>query len=117
MRRTIVGIAFAACLAGGAVRAADVVEFADGRYLEVQSHSVLGDFIRLEVRTGSYLVFPATQVDEIRRERLVVYSQNGGAESGTTTPPLEPGAEKATSTETAGLQREPAASGPAALGG
>ena len=73
MRRTFAGFVFAVCLAGGSTRAAEVVEFADGRYLEVRSHTVLGDYIRLEVPSGSYLVFPVARVDEIRHERRLVY--------------------------------------------
>jgi len=60
-------------LGSGAALAADVVEFSDGRYLEVRSHSVEGDAIRLEVDRGSFMVIPADSVDTIRREREIVY--------------------------------------------
>jgi hypothetical protein len=53
--------------------AAEVVEFADGRYLEVRSHAVEGEYLRLTVDDGSFLIFPAYQVDTIREDWQVVY--------------------------------------------
>ena len=117
MRRTIAGIALAACLAGGAARAADVVEFADGRYLEVQSHSVLGDYIRLEVRPGSFLVFPADRVDEIRRERLLVYRQPAAAKSDAETAPLALGEAEVLPPDPGGPPQARASVAPDSVGG
>jgi hypothetical protein len=52
----------------------DVVEFTDGRYLEVRSYTVQGDLIRLDVDHGSFIVIPVASVDEIRRNREIVFS-------------------------------------------
>lgn len=56
-----------------AVRAAEVVEFVDGRYLEIRSHRVSGPLIRLDVAQDSFLVVPQSCVDAIRRDRQVVF--------------------------------------------
>ena len=76
MRRILPGLVlFAAMFAlSAAVEAREVVEFADGRYLEIRSYVVQGDLIRLNVAPGSFMVIPVVGIDEIRRDRDVVFS-------------------------------------------
>lgn len=57
--------------------AGEVVEFTDGRYLEVESHQVIDDAMRLNVSGSSYLVFPLSQVDRIERGGREVFRQPG----------------------------------------
>jgi hypothetical protein len=58
------------------VEAREVVEFTDGRYLEIRSYRVEGDLIRLDVDRGSFMIIPVASIDEIRRDRDVVFSSN-----------------------------------------
>jgi hypothetical protein len=76
MRRILPGLVLLAalCLLPAIVEAREVVEFADGRYLEIRSYAVQGDLIRLDVDRGSFMVIPVGSVDEIRRDRDVVFS-------------------------------------------
>lgn len=76
MRRILPGLVlFAAlCVLPASVEAGEVVEFADGRYLEIRSYVVQGDLIRLDVDRGSFMVIPVVSIDEIRRDRDVVFS-------------------------------------------
>ena len=78
MRRTLPGLVLlaAVCVWPAAAEAREVVEFADGRYLEIRSYVVHGDLIRLDVDRGSFMVIPVASIDEIRRDRDVVFSSN-----------------------------------------
>jgi hypothetical protein len=78
MRRILPGLVlFAAlCVLPSSVEAGEVVEFSDGRYLEIRSYVVQGDLIRLDVAPESFMVIPVVSVDEIRRDRDVVFSSN-----------------------------------------
>jgi len=78
MRRILPGLVlFAAlCVLPSSVEAGEVVEFSDGRYLEIRSYAVQGDLIRLDVDRRSFMVIPVVSVDEIRRDREVVFSSN-----------------------------------------
>jgi hypothetical protein len=67
----------AVCAWPATVEAREVVEFTDGRYLEIRSYVVQGDLIRLDVDRGSFLVIPVASVDEIRRDWDVVFSRRG----------------------------------------
>jgi hypothetical protein len=64
----------ALCVLPATVEAREVVEFSDGRYLEIRSYVVQGDLIRLDVGRASFMVIPVQSVDEIRRDRNVVFS-------------------------------------------
>jgi hypothetical protein len=77
MRRTLPGLVLlaAVCVWPAAAEAREVVEFADGRYLEIRSYVVRGDLIRLDVATGSFMVIPVASVDEIKRDRDLVFSR------------------------------------------
>jgi len=87
MRRILPGLVLlaAVCVWPAAVEAREVVEFVDGRYLEIRSYVVQGDFIRLDVDRGSFMVIPVASVDEIRRDWDVVFSQNRALLGGTRT--------------------------------
>ena len=76
MRRFLPGLVLIAalCVLPATVEAREVVEFSDGRYLEISSYVVNGDLIRLDVGRGSFMVIPVLSVDEIRRDRDVVFS-------------------------------------------
>jgi len=54
--------------------AGDVVEFADGRYLEIQRHELHGESVRLELQSGAWLEIPASQIDSIERRGRVIYA-------------------------------------------
>ena len=75
MRRTLPGLVLlaAVCLWPAAIEAREVVEFTDGRYLEIRSYVVQGDLIRIDVATGSFMVIPVASVDEIKRDRDLVF--------------------------------------------
>jgi len=77
MRRTLPGLVLlaAVCVWPAMAEAREVVEFADGRYLEIRSYVVRGDLIRLDVATGSFMVIPVASVDEIKRDRDLVFSR------------------------------------------
>ena len=77
MRRILPGLVLlaAVCIGAAPVEAREVVEFVDGRYLEIRSYVAQGDLIRLDVDRDSFMVIPVANVDEIRRDRDVVFSQ------------------------------------------
>jgi hypothetical protein len=77
MHRIVFGCLLFAAVVGfvPAVAAKEVVEFTDGRYLEIRSYTVRGDTIRLDVDRGSFLVIPLDSVDEIRRDWNLVFSR------------------------------------------
>lgn len=87
MRRILPGLVLFAALSvlPSAVEAGEVVEFSDGRYLEIRSYVVQGDLIRLDVDLGSFMVIPVVSVDEIRRDRDVVFSSNRAVPPGAQT--------------------------------
>ena len=76
MRHVLAGLVLSilVCAAPAPAEAREVVEFVDGRYLEIRSYTVQGDLIRLDVGRGSFLVIPVASVDEIRRDWLIVFS-------------------------------------------
>ena len=78
MRRILPGLVLLSvvCVVPAIVEAKEVVEFTDGRYLEIRSYRVEGDLIRLDVDRGSFMVIPVASIDEIRRDRDVVFSSN-----------------------------------------
>ena len=59
-------VLLAVLLATGA-SAGELVRFVDGRYLEIDSHVVQGEAIRLTVESGGVLVFAADRVEWIER--------------------------------------------------
>lgn len=80
MRRILLGLVLlsAVCVMPATVDAREVVEFSDGRYLEIRSYVVQGDLIRLDVGRGSFMVIPVASIDEIRRDRDVVFDSIRG---------------------------------------
>jgi hypothetical protein len=71
--------------------AGELVRFVDGRYLEIESHAVHGQAIRLTVGSGGVLVFAADRVEWIERGGQRVLGE-GPAETaaGRTRPAGEP---------------------------
>jgi len=82
MRRVLSAIVLLAVVCGwtAASHASEVVEFADGRFLEVQSHLDEGYYIRLVVDRDSFMIIPASKIDEIRQNQRVVYSYDADQE-------------------------------------
>ena len=78
MRRILPGLVLLSvvCLVPATAEAREVVEFNDGRYLEIRSYRVEGDLIRLDVDRGSFMVIPVASIDEIRRDRDLIFSSN-----------------------------------------
>ena len=93
MRRILPGLLLlaAVCICHAPVEAREVVEFADGRYLEIRSYVVHGDLIRIDVDRGSFMVIPVASVDEIRRDREVVFTHERGGLPGARTASSTPG--------------------------
>lgn len=76
MRTTILSsLALVFLAAVHPVDAKTVVEFTDGRYLEVHAHEVLEHWVRLEVRQGSTMVIPARRIEVIELDDREVYRQ------------------------------------------
>ena len=75
MRRNVLlfSLALAGLLAIPASGAKTVVEFTDGRYLEVRAHEVLESWVRLEVERGSMMYVPTRRVEMIQRDEREVY--------------------------------------------
>lgn len=75
MRRVLLGLALLAVVCGwpAASYADEVVEFTDGRYLQVRSHADEGYYVRLVVGRDSLIIIPANRIDAIRRDQQVVY--------------------------------------------
>ena len=53
--------------------AKDVVQFQDGRYLEIERYTVNGDVIRLVLGGKSIVAFPVDRIEKIARGGLVVF--------------------------------------------
>jgi hypothetical protein len=98
MQRGILGAAIL-LVAIPAAGAAELVEFVDGRYLRVESHTAVGTFMRLDLTASSFLVIPAERVESIQRGGQVVYRSK----------PTDPVREYASGP--AGSMVEPAAAG------
>lgn len=73
--RTLLRVVFMIALAVAmhSASAAEVVRFTDGRYLEVTSHEIHGEGIRLTLDRGGVIVLPLGQVEKIERGGLVVF--------------------------------------------
>jgi hypothetical protein len=91
MRRAIgfLGLGLVIYLCPAAIEASEVVEFTDGRYLEIRSHVVDGAFMRLELADDSLLIFPRTQVDSIRSDWTPVYSRHDDVDRSDRATPAE----------------------------
>ena len=74
MRSTCLGLALL-LLYGSAATALEVVEFTDGRYLEVRDHEVQQHAIILEVDPGAWVVIPSDQVKAIGRDGETIYPE------------------------------------------
>ena len=87
MRGLLSGVVLLLLLVASAAPAlaGEVVEFTDGRYLAVRSHSVHGEYVRLDLDRGSFLIIPASTIDTIRRNRSPVFVYDGGGEQDTRT--------------------------------
>jgi hypothetical protein len=61
--------------AGSAAVADDVVHFANGTFMKVQSYVVDGDMIKVTLGPGATMSFPTTLVESIERSGRTVYPQ------------------------------------------
>ena len=77
MRSTCLSLALPVTLLliGTAAVAGEVVEFTDGRYLEIRNHKVQEHAIILEVDPGAWVVIHADKVRSIGRDGVTVYPE------------------------------------------
>ena len=78
-RLALLGLVFLA--AGSAAVADDVVHFANGTFMKVQSYVVDGDMIKVTLGPGATMSFPTTLVESIERSGRTVYPQTPGGPS------------------------------------
>lgn len=76
IRIAIVGTAMLAW-ATTAVDAREVVRFVDGRYLEIDSHRVVGQVVRLDVASGAYIAVERDRIEWIERAGVKVLDADG----------------------------------------
>ncbi len=80
--------AIAIATAFASASAGEVVRFVDGRYLEVESHAVEGNTLKLVVKPGGEIRMPVSRVEQIRRDDEVVFTRE--AAPGTVTVAANP---------------------------